>query len=227
MIDRAAVTRAAPGRQGASAAALAQIEQALGVRLPEDYAELLRASDGIDGGDGLHVYAAAEVPKANTELDVAARLPGFLLFGDDSGDYGYFLDLSTQASPVYYGPRGTLRRADFETLAPDLESWVLCGLPSSPPGPAADPRLRPVDVLIIAMPAGGPQGLLAIKNALRLNEPIDKLLRAARTPPVRLVSGEQLGWCAEQVCELNKTGRCLQITEHDDPARVIDENAAT
>ncbi len=227
MIDRTAVARAAPVRAGASAAALAQIEHALGVKLPEDYAELLRASDGIDRDrDGLVVYAAAEVPQLNAELEVAARLPGFLLFGDDSGDYGYFLDLGARASPVYYGPRGTLRRADFEAVAPDLETWVQRGLPSSPPPPAADPRLRPVDVLIIAMPARGPQGLLAIKKALELTEPLDKLLQAARTPPVRLVSGEQLGWCAERCREINKSGRCLQITEHDDPARVIDENGA-
>lgn len=136
------------------------------------------------------MYSAAEVPQLNTQLELAARLPGFLLIGDDSGDYGYFLDLGAQASPVYYCPRGTLRRADFEALAPDLETWVQRGLPSSTPEPAADPRLRPVDVLIIAMPGGGPRGLLAIKNAFGLQEPLGKLLQAARTPPLRLVSGE-------------------------------------
>jgi hypothetical protein len=166
------------------------------------------------------------VPQASAVAEVATRLPGFLLFGDDSGGGGYFLDVTAQTSPIYYGERGTLRRADFEALAPDLETWVQRGLPSSPPEPDTDPRLRPVDVLIIAMPAGGPQGLLAIKNAFRLKEPVGKLLQAASTPPVRLVSSKQLDWCAERCREINKTGRCLQITEHDDPARVINENGA-
>src|SRR6202011_1100505 len=126
-----------------------------------------------------------------------------------------FLDLAARTSPVYWGDRGPMRRADFTALAPDLETWVQNGLPSSPPEPEPDPRLRPVDVLIIATPAGGPRGLLAIKNAFRLREPIGTLLQAARTPPVRLVSGGELSWCAEQCREINATGRCLQITEHD------------
>jgi SMI1/KNR4 family protein SUKH-1 len=82
-------------RPGASVAAIAAAQWELGQRLPRDYVEFLRASNGIEGCVGNHGYVqlwpAEDLAERNRGYDVAEQLPGFLLLGSDGGGTAYGL----------------------------------------------------------------------------------------------------------------------------------------
>lgn len=91
------VERAAP----ASEAALREAEQMLGVALPEDYKDFLRASNGGEGGVGAASYVmlwgVEELAHLNQAYEVELGAPGFLAFGSNGGGEAFGFD--TRSSP--------------------------------------------------------------------------------------------------------------------------------
>jgi len=89
---------------GATEASLNDLRSALGHQLPEEYLELLRFSNGVEGsiaeGSYLVIWPAEEVVSLNEFNAVKDDAPDLLLFGSDSGSTGYAFDTSSPGMPV-------------------------------------------------------------------------------------------------------------------------------
>jgi len=89
------------GRPGATEEEIAQAEQTLGVRFPDDYRAFLRWSDGGGGWIGT-AYAAfwstEELPKRNADYAIPESVPGAVGIGSDGGGECLALDYRANAS---------------------------------------------------------------------------------------------------------------------------------
>jgi hypothetical protein len=82
-------------RPGASHAAIAGAEEQLRVKLPREYVEFLRLTDGGEGfiGGGYAIlWAVEELHSANQDYEFMKYVPGFLSFGSDGGGEAFGFD---------------------------------------------------------------------------------------------------------------------------------------
>ena len=93
-----------PLRPGASESDILRLESDLNVRLPDDYRDFLRSSNGTEGFLAPDIYvllwSANQIISLNTGYCVHEFLPGTVLLGSNGADTGYGLNFG--ASPEYY-----------------------------------------------------------------------------------------------------------------------------
>ncbi len=81
-----------------------QFETRAGLKLPTDYADFLKWSNGGEGFIGDNAYAAlwklGDLAERNEANGVAEFAPGFFLFGSDGGGEAFAFDARTPAMPV-------------------------------------------------------------------------------------------------------------------------------
>ena len=80
-------------RDGATDEAIGHAEHALGRELPDDYKQVLSASDGLEGFIGedayLTLWPTSDLASLNEAYVVSELAPGLTLLGTDGGDTGY------------------------------------------------------------------------------------------------------------------------------------------
>lgn len=95
------------GNPPADAASIQQFESESGLRLPEDYRQLLRHTDGGEGFVGnayVILWRVGELLEMNRGYQVAEFAPGLLLIGSDGGGEALAFDMRTEAKPVVSVP---------------------------------------------------------------------------------------------------------------------------
>ncbi|WP_068845677.1 SMI1/KNR4 family protein [Planctopirus hydrillae] len=94
--------------EGASVAAIAEIECHLGKSLPALYVELMIRSSGIEGFLGeaeyLTLWPLENLVELNEGYGVCHFAPGIWLFGSNGGGTGYGFDLRRDGMPVVEAP---------------------------------------------------------------------------------------------------------------------------
>ncbi len=92
----------------ASQSAISTLEQAIGIRLPVEYRELLQLSNGLEGFVSdthyLVLWPIEQVAELNDGYRVSEFAPGLLLFGSNGGDTGYGFDTRTEELPIVEVP---------------------------------------------------------------------------------------------------------------------------
>ena len=87
-----------------SLAEIDALEGMIDLKLPEDYVEFLRLSNGGEGPIGEHGYArfwrVEELVERNEAYEVSERVPGLFLFGSDGGNEAFAFD--TRKSPMLF-----------------------------------------------------------------------------------------------------------------------------
>lgn len=110
-----------------------QIEEAgksLGLSFPNDYAQLLLASNGLFAHDHVKLYSTDDIVERNNTYQVARLLSEqWLMIGDDSGGYGLFLHLEHAPCPVYFMELGTMMPSEGIVLSQTLDDWAADGFP--------------------------------------------------------------------------------------------------
>jgi cell wall assembly regulator SMI1 len=110
-------------RPPASAEAIAACERALNQKLPIDYIEMLKLTNGGVGllGDGGYVslWPVEELPDWNERYEIALSVPGLVGFGSDGGGECYAFDLR--------GPKIAIVMIPFIGMEPDAVSVVASG----------------------------------------------------------------------------------------------------
>ena len=121
---------------GATAERLSELEQSLGVLLPDDLRSLLSESDGVKGEYGLHlIWSTDEIEELNLERRehsgfLSTYMPlDSLLFFTDAGDGEMFalgiIDGSIQKPFVYvWNPINDSRTWVASSIRHYLESWL-------------------------------------------------------------------------------------------------------
>jgi SMI1/KNR4 family protein SUKH-1 len=103
---------------------IAEAENDLEIKFPEEYRLLLTYSNGLFANDLVNLYSTEEIAERNSTFKIGKYLPGYLMIGDDSGGYGIFLDTGSNSSPVYLMGHGSLGLSDADVLAPSLTDWI-------------------------------------------------------------------------------------------------------
>lgn len=95
-------------RVPATTAAVAECERQLRVKLPPDYVEFLRATNGGEGfiGESAYVilWGAQELVPMNQAYEVQKYVPGLLIFGSDGGGEAYGFDTRIQQWQIVQVP---------------------------------------------------------------------------------------------------------------------------
>ena len=93
---------------GASDAAIAEGGRQLNLKLPEEYVEFLKLSNGGEGFIGKNSYVILwgvdELASLNQSYEVQQYAPGFLVFGSNGGGEAYGFDTRTTTWPVVQIP---------------------------------------------------------------------------------------------------------------------------
>ena len=80
----------------------------LNVKLPEDYLDFLRLSNGGEGFLSERCYAmlwrAEELDQANRDYHVPEQAPGLYVFGSNGGGEAFAFDLREQNPPIVVVP---------------------------------------------------------------------------------------------------------------------------
>lgn len=106
----AELTRTLRTRPGTPAHLIEEVERALGVRFPKDYADFLATSDGAEGFIGeqdnayLSLWPVERLAEMNAAYKTNEYSPGLLLFGSDGGGEGYAFDLRSSEPSVVQMP---------------------------------------------------------------------------------------------------------------------------
>lgn len=107
----------------AEMSAIAGLSARVGVALPENYLEFLRAHNGGEGfiGDNYIVFwEAEEVIDFNREYEAETYAPGIFLFASNGGGEGYGFDTLDAAMPIVRIPFIGMDRQHATPVATDL-----------------------------------------------------------------------------------------------------------
>ena len=91
----------------ATESALVEVENTLGLRLSDEYKELLRCFDGGEGFIGenyLILWSASELIQFNEEYEVQKYVPDVFLFGSSGGGEAFGFDLRDGARSILQLP---------------------------------------------------------------------------------------------------------------------------
>lgn len=111
---------------------IADIEKALGIRLPGAYHSFL-LQEQFTGerlvNDLLLLYGTDILEERNNSYQVQKYLPGYISIGDDSGGKAILLHAGAPDENVYMTGYGALDTGSLEVLATDFNTWVQQGFP--------------------------------------------------------------------------------------------------
>ncbi|GHD03989.1 SMI1/KNR4 family protein [Zhihengliuella salsuginis] len=109
----------------ASPAAIEREEAEYGRRLPGDFVELVRVSDGMCTDGSLSILGVEGVVQRNADYEVQTCLPGFFMIGDDGGGSAILLNL--QDRRIYEVDMGAMDEESMELCAESLDELLLLG----------------------------------------------------------------------------------------------------
>ncbi|MGO8704301.1 MAG: SMI1/KNR4 family protein [Candidatus Brocadiia bacterium] len=112
-------------RPGVKEDAVAKSEKQLGVKLPSEYLEFLKFTNGGEGfigkGDYLMLWSVEELVPLNQSYEVQNYAPGLLIFGSDGGGEAYGFDTRPPQWPIVQVPFVGM---DWNLARPMGESFV-------------------------------------------------------------------------------------------------------
>lgn len=106
----------------ASEQAIADVELAMGMSLPDEMRDLLLAADGFRLDNGVGIYGTDEIEERNATFEVGKYAPGYLAIGDDSGGRAVMLRFGNAG--VYWVHQGIMAPEKMTLAAHSLQEWV-------------------------------------------------------------------------------------------------------
>lgn len=94
-------------RPGATDSAIAEEEKQLGLKLPVEYVDFLKLTNGGEGFIGKEyviLWGAEELASMNQSYEVQKYVPGLLIFGSNGGGEAYGFDTRTPQRPIVQVP---------------------------------------------------------------------------------------------------------------------------
>lgn len=101
----------------------------MGLQFPEFYINFIVQNQVVDStllNDLTLIYGTADILSRNLDYEISIYLPGYLLIGNDGGDYG--IVIKADGSPdnnIYLCPLGSLAEEDLAIIAYDIHEWAL------------------------------------------------------------------------------------------------------
>jgi hypothetical protein len=115
-------------RAGATEQALGECQDTLGIKLPSEYVQFVKKSNGTEGFVGedsyLMMWPVEELPAMNVSYEVQEYAPGLLLFGSDGGGEAYAFDLREERQPIVRVPFVGLSLDDVIPVADTFSGFL-------------------------------------------------------------------------------------------------------
>lgn len=116
------LTKELKKNEGANENALNDFMAASGLRIPDQYFDFMRSSNGASGFVGessyLLLWPIEQILELNEAYAVEEFAPGLLLFGSNGGDVAYAFDTHSEEMPIVEVP----------FIGMDLDAVNLCGI---------------------------------------------------------------------------------------------------
>jgi hypothetical protein len=103
------------------------LQAKLGFRLPPDYVEFLRGTNGGEGFVGnsyLVLWRAEELLEKNSAYHVAEFAPGLFLIGSDGADEAFGFDTRSEVTPIVRVPFIGMDARECRLLASDFGAFL-------------------------------------------------------------------------------------------------------
>lgn len=183
----------------------------LAVQFPNDYAELLRASNGISLNSGGIIYSSGQLVERNMTYEVFQYAPGMLAIGDDGGGKLILISLKlSTSSAVYFVDSGALGAVIPSMANSSLETWANVGFPLQVSTGEESPDFG--DLYLVAIPAEGVKSLLGIKDVLGINLSLLDMNRGTQSLPFLLAARVPFGKYQKRCEKVNRSyGDCVEI----------------
>ncbi len=107
---------------------LEALERSTGKRLPGDYREFLRRSDGLSLDGGLLIYGSADLTERNETWEVDEYAPGHIAIADDGGGDVLILKLNGDDQAVYAVESCVMDPEFAHKVSESLAAWIVTGL---------------------------------------------------------------------------------------------------
>lgn len=237
MIDCQALSKIAQTNPPADMAAIEAAQQALGLQFPKSYIELMLCTNGLyaETFQTVQYYPSMEIKEQlaesvtfheveyleeqNIPFEIQIYTPNCICIGDDGSDHFILLDCSTEDSPIYYVPMGSLDLEGSKILASNLEDWInkkfriYTGIEISYP--------EKCDVYMVKAPEEGAKELLNIKKFFRLETSIGDLYRGMQNLPYLIANNVWFVRYASDCAQYNKTDEYFMVCEPGDFSKPI------
>lgn len=113
----------------ASDEAIAEAEKQLGVKLPKEYVEFLKFTNGYEGPIDPKSYCALwsveKLAAMNNCYNVDESVPGLLIFGSDGGGEAFGFDTRTPNWSIVQVPFVVMSWDDAETLGESFNEFII------------------------------------------------------------------------------------------------------
>ena len=127
MLDIARLFERFNRRPGASEIAIAEAEEQFGLKLPAEYVQFLKLTDGGEGfigGQYAILLAVEELHSTNQDCEFMKYMPGFLGFGSNGGGEAYGFDTRDPLRPVVQVPFIGAAWKDASPLGESFNSFL-------------------------------------------------------------------------------------------------------
>ncbi len=111
----------------AGASSIRQFEMESGFRLPGDYVQFLRKTNGGEGFVGnayLILWRIEELLEMNRDYQVAEFAPGLFLFGSNGGGEAFAFDMRSDAMPIVSVPFVGMELSSILAIAPNFKAFL-------------------------------------------------------------------------------------------------------
>lgn len=110
---------------------IAEVEDWLGLRLPEMYAQFLRSHSGKIFGDRVLLYSVEDLIERNSTYETKVYCPGHIAIGDDSGGRAFVIPLEEWTGSVFVVDHGDMSEEGCALVTTNFDGWIKndCVLP--------------------------------------------------------------------------------------------------
>jgi hypothetical protein len=122
-----ALTQEMERRLGAPQHIVDEVQQQLGIKLPDDYLDFMRETNGAVGFVGssfLRIYELEEIRPANQRLESDKFTPGLIVFGSNGGGLAYAYDMRARPVNIVEIDFVSIKSADAKLRGRSFEDFL-------------------------------------------------------------------------------------------------------
>ncbi|MFZ6801339.1 SMI1/KNR4 family protein [Undibacterium sp. Di24W] len=110
---------------------IAEVEEWLGLRLPEQYAKFLLEHPEKILGERVLLYSVDDLIERNSIYETKAYCPGHLVIGDDSGGRAFIIPIDKWTGSVFIVDHGDMTEDGCTLVTTNFDDWINndCALP--------------------------------------------------------------------------------------------------
>lgn len=187
-----------------------EIENSMGITLPNTYKQLLTYANGFSISGGLVIYGTDDLLERNETWEVKRYAEGYIAIGDDGEGNVFLISLNSKESEIFIVDAGYMNPRQATVITTNLIEWVNSGcivkdnivLSEIP---------NTCNIVLVKQPSGGLKELLRIKQSLGIDISTAEILKGSKNLPFILVENFPYGKAKKTIEKIGDISKCLNI----------------